>query len=172
MKNLRIPFLLAVLMFLLNVPAHADDFYYDGGVHYNPYNGYTVMSLPPPPPMNTVPFYVRDDYDDYVEDYYECILGYEYKGMTCRYWRKYAEKNGLYQKTPYNAQQNQNGVNNAGSNMGSAPVNNIQNNNPVNTYQADTSAVQQPVQNGQAVNNNINVNNQPNTIEPYIPTHQ
>ena len=27
------------------------------------------------------------------------ILGYEYKGMTCRYWRKYAEKNGFYQKT-------------------------------------------------------------------------
>ncbi len=69
--------------------AIADDFYYTGSPSYNPYNGYTVMSLPPPPPMSSVPFY----------DYYKCILGYEYKGLTCRYWRNYAEKNGFYQKT-------------------------------------------------------------------------
>lgn len=79
--------------------AIADDFYCTGSPSYNPYNGYTVMSLPPPPPMSSVPFYVRDDYDDYLEDYYKCILGYEYKGLTCRYWRNYAEKNGFYQKT-------------------------------------------------------------------------
>ena len=97
----RISFLLllfSIIMGTFNF-AMADDFYYGGNPTYNPYNGYTVMSLPPPPPMSSVPFYVRDDYDDYLEDYYKCILGYEYKGMTCRYWRKYAEKNGFYQKT-------------------------------------------------------------------------
>lgn len=97
----RISFLLllfSIIMATFNF-AMADDFYYGGNPTYNPYNGYTVMSLPPPPPMSSVPFYVRDDYDDYLEDYYKCILGYEYKGMTCRYWRKYAEKNGFYQKT-------------------------------------------------------------------------
>lgn len=97
----RISFLLllfSIIMATVNF-AMADDFYYGGSPAYNPYNGYTVMSLPPPPPMSSVPFYVRDDYDDYLEDYYKCILGYEYKGMTCRYWRKYAEKNGFYQKT-------------------------------------------------------------------------
>lgn len=97
----RISFLLllfSIIMATVNF-AMADDFYYGGNPTYNPYNGYTVMSLPPPPPMSSVPFYVRDDYDDYLEDYYKCILGYEYKGMTCRYWRKYAEKNGFYQKT-------------------------------------------------------------------------
>lgn len=171
MKTLRISFLLAVLMCLFTVSAYADEFYYDGGVHYNPYNGYTVMSLPPPPPMNTVPFYVRDDYDDYVEDYYECILGYEYKGLTCRYWRKYAEKNGLYQKTPYNAQQNQNVMNNAGVNAGNVQMNNnMVNNNPVNSYQSGAGVAEQSSVSGQAVNNNVN--NQQNTIEPYIPNHK
>lgn len=191
MKSLRIPFLLAVLMFLFTIPAHADDFYYNGGVHYNPYNGYTVMSLPPPPPMNTVPFYVRDDYDDYVEDYYECILGYEYKGMTCRYWRKYAEKNGLYQKTPHNAQQYQNGVNMGGAQANNNAVNtnavntntvnqntvnantntNAVNNYPVDMNQANTGAVQDPALNAQPVDN-INQAGQTNTMMPYIPSHQ
>lgn len=97
----HISFLLLFFSILLAAVnfAIADDFYYNGSPSYNPYNGYTVMSLPPPPPMSSVPFYVRDDYDDYLEDYYKCILGYEYKGMTCRYWRNYAEKNGFYQKT-------------------------------------------------------------------------
>ena len=90
----HISFLLLLFsIFLAGVNfAMADDFYYSGSPSYNPYNGYTVMSLPPPPPMSSVPFYVRDDYDDYIEDYYKCILGYEYKGLTCRYWRNYAEK--------------------------------------------------------------------------------
>lgn len=98
MKHVYILLLFFSILFSVVNFAMADDFYYSGSPSYNPYNGYTVMSLPPPPPMSSVPFYVRDDYDDYIEDYYKCILGYEYKGMTCRYWRKYAEKNGFYQK--------------------------------------------------------------------------
>lgn len=97
MKKITFSLILFTILFAVYNNASAD-FYYNGTPQYNPYNGYTVMSLPPPPPMSEVPFYVRDDYDDYLEDYYECILGYEHKGMVCRYWRKYAEKHGFYQK--------------------------------------------------------------------------
>lgn len=118
MKKVTFLLILFTLLFTTYNFARAD-FYYNGAPQYNPYNGYTVMSLPPPPPMSEVPFYVRDDYDDYLEDYYECILGYEHKGMVCRYWRKYAEKNGFYQKgapaqtqqTPAQAQPNMQGQN-------------------------------------------------------------
>lgn len=98
MKHAYFLLLFFSILFAVVNFAVADDFYYSGSPSYNPYNGYTVMSLPPPPPMSSVPFYVRDDYDDYIEDYYKCILGYEHKGLTCRYWRNYAEKNGFYQK--------------------------------------------------------------------------
>lgn len=100
MKSLKYFIAAFILMsaFMLSSDALADDFYYTGGVQYNPYNGYTVVDLPPPPPMTQVPFYVRDDWDDYIEDYYKCILGYKHEGFVCRYWRKYAEKNGLYQR--------------------------------------------------------------------------
>ncbi len=128
----HISFLLLLFsIFLAGVNfAMADDFYYSGSPSYNPYNGYTVMSLPPPPPMSSVPFYVRDDYDDYIEDYYKCILGYEYKGLTCRYWRNYAEKNGFYQKTtPIHGSNTQNNMQN---NSNTKP------NNNQNTQQTDS----------------------------------
>lgn len=143
----RVSFLLLFFSILLAAVnfAIADDFYYSGSPSYNPYNGYTVMSLPPPPPMSSVPFYVRDDYDDYLEDYYKCILGYEYKGMTCRYWRKYAEKNGFYQKT--------------------APVqsSNVDNNVNTNTGQNNTAASVNTQTNNQASGKQIPV--------PYTPQH-
>lgn len=143
----RISFLLLLFSILLAAVnfAMADDFYYTGSPSYNPYNGYTVMSLPPPPPMSSVPFYVRDDYDDYLEDYYKCILGYEYKGMTCRYWRNYAEKNGFYQKTP------------------PVQTGNVQNNMQSNVQQNNTAAQVSTQPDSQAV-----VNKMP---EPYTPQH-
>ena len=144
----RVSFLLLFFSILLAAVnfAIADDFYYNGSPSYNPYNGYTVMSLPPPPPMSSVPFYVRDDYDDYLEDYYKCILGYEYKGMTCRYWRNYAEKNGFYQKN--------------------APVqsSNVQNNVQTNT-QAGNNAAQVNMQNTNQAGTANNI------VEPYTPQH-
>lgn len=136
--------LFSILLAAVNF-AMADDFYYTGSPSYNPYNGYTVMSLPPPPPMSSVPFYVRDDYDDYLEDYYKCILGYEYKGMTCRYWRNYAEKNGFYQKTP------------------PVQTGNVQNNMQSNVQQNNTAAQVSTQPDSQAV-----VNKMP---EPYTPQH-
>lgn len=101
MKKARL--LLFVLIMLCGAgAAFADDFYMPPGPgpYYNPYNGMWVVSLPPPPPMVSVPWYVRDDYDDYLEDYYGCILGYEEWSFTCSYWRKYAEKHNLYSATP------------------------------------------------------------------------
>ena len=88
-------------------------------------------------------------YDDYLEDYYECILGYEHKGMVCRYWRKYAEKHGFYQK--------------------GAPVQ--QQNNAV----APAPAPQQPLPNTQQVPAQQPqapaVTNQYNQMVPYTPAH-
>lgn len=143
----RVSFLLLLFSILLAVVnfAIADDFYYSGSPSYNPYNGYTVMSLPPPPPMSSVPFYVRDDYDDYLEDYYKCILGYEYKGMTCRYWRNYAEKNGFYQKNP------------------PAQAGNVQNNMQANVQQNNTPAPVNTQNTNQAAGNKV--------PEPYTPQH-
>lgn len=102
--------LFAMAMFFVAKVSYADDFYVPQGEgpYYNPYNGMWVVNLPPPPPMNQVPWYVRDDYDDYLEDYYGCILGYEDWSFECRYWRKYAEKNNLYTAT----NPNQNATNN------------------------------------------------------------
>ncbi len=151
MKQLSFSLFLLILSILFTAVnfAMADDFYYNGSPAYNPYNGYTVMSLPPPPPMSSVPFYVRDDYDDYIEDYYKCILGYEYKGFTCRYWRNYAEKNGFYQKTA--PVQNSNDMyNNANTNN----INNVNNN---------TSSV-----NNQQLQQEETVHKMP---EPYTPKH-
>ena len=143
----RVSFLLLLFSILLAAVnfAIADDFYYSGSPSYNPYNGYTVMSLPPPPPMSSVPFYVRDDYDDYLEDYYKCILGYEYKGMTCRYWRNYAEKNGFYQKNPL------------------AQAGNVQNNMQANVQQNNTPAPVNTQNTNQAAGNKV--------PEPYTPQH-
>ena len=151
MKKVTFLLILFTLLFATYNFARAD-FYYNGTPQYNPYNGYTVMSLPPPPPMSEVPFYVRDDYDDYLEDYYECILGYEHKGMVCRYWRKYAEKNGFYQKgTPA---QNQN-VNAAPAQQTAPQVQQPQ-------AQAPAAAPVQPP----AVTNQYN-----NQMVPYTPAH-
>lgn len=148
MKRITFLLILFTLLFATYNFARAD-FYYSGTPQYNPYNGYTVMSLPPPPPMSEVPFYVRDDYDDYLEDYYECILGYEHRGMVCRYWRKYAEKHGFYQK--------------------GAPVQ--QQNNAV----APAPAPQQPLPNTQQVPAQQPqapaVTNQYNQMVPYTPAH-
>ena len=127
----KVLFLLSII-FVINEIAYGDDddYYYNGGMGYNPYNGLSVMNLPPPPPMKDVPFYVRDDYDDYVEDYYECILGYEHKGMVCRFWRKYAEKHGLYQKLQPQVNQNMNNSNyNQNYNQNNMNQNMNQNNN-------------------------------------------
>ncbi len=101
MKKARLLFF-ALIMLCGAGAAFADDYYMPvgQGPYYNPYNGMWVVSLPPPPPMVSVPWYVRDDYDDYLEDYYGCILGYEDWSFTCRYWRKYAEKHNLYSPTP------------------------------------------------------------------------
>lgn len=101
----RVIFFVALFSILImSENAYSEDFYYTGAPQMNYRTGKMVVSLPPPPPMNSVPWYVRDDWDDYVEDYYKCILGYDdYYTMTCRYWRKYAEKNNFY----YDAQ-NQN----------------------------------------------------------------
>lgn len=148
MKKLTFLLILTTIIFALLNTAYAGDFYYNGTPQYNPYNGYTVMSLPPPPPMNQVPFYVRDDYDDYLEDYYECILGYEHHGLVCRYWRNYAEKNGFYQKTPQ-ATENTEVTNNvpAQNNM------QVENNTLENNQNSET------------------VTNQYNKTVPYTPVH-
>ncbi len=147
MKKISFIFTFLTILFAFSYISFADDFYYDGTPQYNPYNGYTVMSLPPPPPMSQVPFYVRDDYDDYVEDYYECILGYEHKGFVCRYWRKYAEKHGFYQKTT--PVQNSSAVNNQN------PVPNINTGDNVNTNNSQPAPV----------------TNQYNQVTPYTPQH-
>lgn len=146
MKKITFSLILFTILFATYNYASAD-FYYNGAPQYNPYNGYTVMSLPPPPPMSEVPFYVRDDYDDYLEDYYECILGYEHRGMVCRYWRKYAEKHGFYQKG-------------APAQMQNAPVNTA----PA-PQQAAPQQNQAPVQ-PPAVTNQYN-----NQMVPYTPAH-
>lgn len=182
--NLGRLFLLIMVFIGFSQISQADDFYYNGGEVYNPYNGLTVMNLPPPPPMKDVPFYVRDDYDDYVEDYYECILGYEYKGMVCRYWRKYAEKHGLYKKLQ-NQQNNGNVVNNqnntpyipnsgngnADNNTAYTP-NNENNQNPNGGYYGPDGAYYPAGNNQGNGNNNQNINqnnNNNNVLVPYTP---
>lgn len=149
----RVSFLLLLFSILLAAVnfAMADDFYYTGSPSYNPYNGYTVMSLPPPPPMSSVPFYVRDDYDDYLEDYYKCILGYEYKGMTCRYWRNYAEKNGFYQRNP------------------PAQTGRVQNNMQATGQQYNAPAPAAPAPAAPANTQNTNQASGNNVPEPYTP---
>ncbi len=132
MKTMSVSAVLASVLFAFVSTSYADDFYYNGKPQYNPYNGYTVMSLPQPPPMSEVPFYVRDDYDDYVEDYYECILGYKHKGFVCRYWRKYAEKHGFYQKTPLNQINNTNVISSSAGSI-NQDNSNIMDNHSINS---------------------------------------
>ena len=60
-----------------------------------------MNKVPPPPPMNTVPYYVMDDYDDYVEDYYKCMLGVDWDEV-CFFWQDYAKKNNIKIQSPYN----------------------------------------------------------------------
>ncbi len=170
-KKYFILLLITMILSAVNF-ALADDFYYNGSLQYNQYNGYTVMNLPPPPPMNSVPFYVRDDYDDYYEDYYKCILGYKHKGLVCRYWRKYAEKNGFYQKNvPYSMHSANNNTRQNRKERGNRQVGNYygQNNNDNNSIQTQKGAIDN---NGYQIETPIqqeNKNNATKYPEPYTP---
>lgn len=89
------------LMALAFVFAYAE---YSMADDFEDYYIYQNMNkVPPPPPMNNVPYYVMDDYDDYVEDYYKCMLGVEWE-HACSYWHDYAKKNNIKIQSPYNAQ--------------------------------------------------------------------
>lgn len=57
-----------------------------------------MNKVPPPPPAENVPYYVLDDY---VEDYYKCMLGVEWE-PACTYWQEYAAKNNIQIQSPYN----------------------------------------------------------------------
>ena len=96
MKKFLLSFLAFAFVFTYAEVSMADD-YEDYYIYQN------MNKVPPPPPMNTVPYYVMDDYDDYVEDYYKCMLGVDYDSV-CMYWHDYAKKNNIKIQSPYNSQ--------------------------------------------------------------------
>ena len=96
MKKFLLSFLAFAFVFTYAEVSMADD-YEDYYIYQN------MNKVPPPPPMNTVPYYVMDDYDDYVEDYYKCMLGVDWDSV-CMYWHDYARKKGIKIQSPYNAQ--------------------------------------------------------------------
>lgn len=95
MKKFMLFVLFAVMSAFVASPSFAD---------WEDYYMYQNMNkVPPPPPAENVPYYVLDDY---VEDYYKCMLGVEWE-PACTYWHEYAKKNNIQILSPYN---NQNGV--------------------------------------------------------------
>ena len=96
MKKFLLSFLAFAFVFTYAEVSMADD-YEDYYIYQN------MNKVPPPPPMDTVPYYVMDDYDDYVEDYYKCMLGVDYDSV-CMYWHDYAKKNNIKIQSPYNGQ--------------------------------------------------------------------
>lgn len=96
MKKFLLSFLAFAFVFTYAEVSMADD-YEDYYIYQN------MNKVPPPPPMNTVPYYVMDDYDDYVEDYYKCMLGVDFDSV-CMCWHDYAKKNNIKIQSPHNSQ--------------------------------------------------------------------